>query len=149
MVVFDGRLHVHYGQAYVFSGEVDDSGDVDACFRGQTNGLLGAAKQGQLFLITGLHIGEVRFRLETADAAPPLDEAWEECVEASFRPEGDVQVVDWDGRLVCAVPLGPQIYRVPINQYALTFWPAPEAPDAVINQTSALANYWHRWARGL
>jgi ketosteroid isomerase-like protein len=169
-VVFDGRLHVHYGQAYVFSGSSEDTGEMGACFRGQTNGLLGAALPGELSLITGLHTGQVEFRVEVVADEPSHDETWEECVEAAFTPDGKVQLVDWDGSVVCEIPLEAQAYRVryhgrgmdaaheadtiledesPVDQYLLSFWPAPAAPDRIVRQTSALADYWHRWAQGL
>jgi hypothetical protein len=84
MPVFDGRLHVHYGQAYVVSGDAGDTGDMDACFRGQTNGLLGAGQQGMLFFLTGLHTGFVELTVDVVEREPPLDESWEESVEVSF-----------------------------------------------------------------
>lgn len=31
----------------------------------------------------------------------------------------------------------------PVDDYLLTFWPAPESPDAVLKQTSQTAAYWH------
>lgn len=30
-----------------------------------------------------------------------------------------------------------------MDVYALWFWPAPPAPDAVVKQTSESAAYWH------
>jgi hypothetical protein len=170
MLVFDGHLHVHYGQAYVFSGNSDDTGDMDACFRGQANGLVGAALRGELFLMTGLHTGRVQLRVEVAGAEPRLDDSWEDCVEASFEPEGEARLFDWDNNLVCALPLDERPYRVryhargmdagheadtilededPLDEYLLLFWPAPVAPDRIISKTSAQAEYWHRWAQTL
>jgi hypothetical protein len=37
----------------------------------------------------------------------------------------------------------------PVDEYLLVFWPAPAASDCVIAQTSAIADYWHRWAQEL
>lgn len=170
MLAFDGRLHVHYGQAYVFSGSTrGDTGDMEACFRGQSNGLLGAAQDGMLFLITGLHTGQVGFTLEVAESEPPpIDDSWEECVETGYAPEGDdARLVDWDGRVVCQLRLDGPDYRVRysargmdagreadtvmedeelVDFYRLSFWPSPAAPDCVIKQTSEIARYWHNWA---
>jgi hypothetical protein len=168
---FEGHLHVQYGQAYVFSGEAGDTSEMDSCFRGQSNGLLGAAQPGMLFLITGLHTGIVRFKVDVAATEPVLDESWEECVEATFVPEDrNVCVVDWDGDVVCELPLTPNPYRVryqgrgmdaaheadtvaegedPVDAYHLSFWPAPLAPDSILRQTSAIARYWHGWAQEL
>jgi hypothetical protein len=171
MRVFDGRLHVHYGQAYVFSGAEGDTGAMDACFRGQSNGLLGAGQPGMLFFLTGLHTGFVGLTVDVDEHERPLDEAWEECVEVSFAPSArDARLVDWDGGVVCELPLPEAEYRVryaargmdagraadtiidpegPIDSYRLSFWPAPPAPDRVVKRTSETAEYWHNWARGL
>jgi hypothetical protein len=166
------RLHVHYSQAYVFSKEeAEDTGDLDAFFKGQSNGLMGARKPGMLFLTTGLHTGHVNFMAEVLEAEPPQDDAWEECVEASFRPgSSETQVVDWDGNSVCVLPLEMSDYRVrynaramdeareqdtvladedPIDSYRLLFWPAPPEPDRIVKQTSETARYWHDWAQSL
>ncbi|MFL6030038.1 MAG: hypothetical protein ACJ74D_08425 [Gaiellaceae bacterium] len=169
--LLDGKLHVHYGQAYVFSGDTYEMGDMHVCFRGQTNGLLGAAHPGMLLLITGLHTGQVRFKLDVLDEEPALDASWEECVEVTFTPAADgAQLVDWDGTLVCELPLATEPYRVryqargmdaareadtvledeePIDAYAVSFWPAPPSPDAVVRQKSEIAAYWHGWAQEL
>jgi hypothetical protein len=171
MGVFEGRLHVHYGQAYVFSGAPGDTGEMDACFRGQTNGLLGAAQPGMLFLMTGLHTGLVNFAVDVVDVEPPLDESWEECVEATFIPAApNARLITWDGDLVCELPLRMLDYRVryaaremdaghsadtvigdedPVDAYQLQFWSAPPAPDRVLKQASETATYWHDWARTL
>jgi hypothetical protein len=171
MRVFDGLLHVHYGQAYVMCGVGGDTGKMDACFRGQTNGLLGAGQRGMLFVLTGLHTGFVALTVDVDENEPELDESWEECVEVSFVPNApDVGLVDWDRDLVCALPLRPIDYRVryvargmdagraadtivaseaPVDAYRLWFWPSAQAPDRVIRQTSDTAKYWHGWAHDL
>jgi len=46
--VFNGPLSVHYGQAYVIAGS--HGTDLADSFRGQVNGLCGAAAPGLLFL---------------------------------------------------------------------------------------------------
>jgi len=48
--VFDGDIHVHYGQAYVFATE-DKAVELEDCFEGQSNGLCGASVPWNLFLI--------------------------------------------------------------------------------------------------
>lgn len=57
---------------------------------------------GCLFLITGLHTGEVGLTVEVHDTVPPLDDSWEDVVEVSFRPaSGSTVVLPWgDGPLV-------------------------------------------------
>ena len=54
---------VTYGQFYVASGP-GMHGLLEECFAGQRNGLCGAAVPGFLFLITGLHTGEVGLTVE-------------------------------------------------------------------------------------
>jgi hypothetical protein len=81
--VFEGKIHVSYSQAYVLMGETEIPDFFDA-FRGQTNGLCGAAVRGALWLVTGLHTGQVGFTVDVLDAPPPLDDTWEEIVEVSF-----------------------------------------------------------------
>jgi hypothetical protein len=171
MRVFDGHLHVHYGQAYVFSDQVGDTADMEACFRGQSNGLLGAAHDGMLWLTTGLHTGFVEFSAELVAAEPRVENSWEECVEAAFAPNSrHVQLFDWDRTLMCEIPLSEEHYRVryvargmdlghetdtvlaeekPVDAYQLWFWPAGAAPDRVLKTTSEMGRYWHDWARNL
>jgi hypothetical protein len=101
----------------------------------------------------------------------PRDETWEECVEVSFAPQAGAHLVDWDRNLVCALPLvAGQTYRAryqardmdaghaadtilenesPVDAYLLSLWPAPAAPDRIVRQTSAQADYWHGWAQTL
>jgi hypothetical protein len=66
--VFEGLLDVHYGQAYVLTGDMPSPNLHDA-FRRQTNGLCGAAVRGALFLITGLHTGHVGFAVDVLNVA--------------------------------------------------------------------------------
>jgi hypothetical protein len=166
-VAFDGAWHVHYGQLYVESALGEQHEDMSDHFTGQRNGLLGAAVPGALFLLTGLHTGLVGLRLEVLDAEPPLDEAWEDVVEASFAARPPVTVVGWGGESHHALDLTPGDYRVrwsgtaldaaseqdtlldenTIDRYLLQFWPAEPSPDRVVRQTSDVAAYWHAWAR--
>ncbi|HZX04104.1 hypothetical protein [Kribbella sp.] len=79
-VLMTGPAWVSYAQIYVES-VLDSYSDLGECFAGQQNGLCGAASPGRLFLITGLHTGEVGFTVELYDDVPPLDDTWEEVVE--------------------------------------------------------------------
>ena len=161
LTAYDGRLHVHYGQACVLSPQCDMLAPEDA-FAGQVNGLCGAAVPGGLFLVTGLHTGVVGLVVQVHAAAPPVDESWEEVVEAPWTvASGPVRLQDWDGGGVCTIPLEPGAWRVrwcarrfgedpedddaraPIEHYALQFWPALHAPDTVLRQRSAKAAYWN------
>lgn len=169
MRIFDRRLHVNYGQAYIEPSGIRGVGLEDA-FCGQNNGLCGAASSGSLFLLTGLHSGHVSFTLDVLDAPPPLDDNWEEIVEVSFVPSSEKVILsEWTGESVCDVPLLQESYRVrycardmdrgkeidtyiegdPVDVYALTFWRADPAPDIVIKQTSQVAAYLHNWVKTL
>jgi hypothetical protein len=157
---------VHYGQLYVQSGE--GGPDLAECFGGQGNGLCGAAVPGILFLITGLHTGEVGFTVELHDAPPPADDSWQEIVEASFRPAGEVALVGWGGQGCWPLDLAEASYRArycaagmdeakeldtrmeddpQADHYLLQLWPASPEPDRVIKETSQVAAYWHGFAR--
>ncbi|WP_202869130.1 hypothetical protein [Kribbella antibiotica] len=162
-VAMSGRAWVSYGQIYVestpFSGVMEDS------FRGQRNGLCGAASAGVLFLVTGLHTGEVGFTVEVHGTAPPLDDSWEEIVEASYRPAGEAMLITWGGDGGWwPLELAEADYRVRycgwgmdaghqanppsddepvVDRYLLQFWPAAPAADRVVKVTSANATYWH------
>ncbi|RJQ69110.1 hypothetical protein D5S17_31300 [Pseudonocardiaceae bacterium YIM PH 21723] len=163
--LMSGDVWVHYRQAYVQSGY--EFPDLDHCFGGQQNGLCGAAEPGVLYLITGLHTGEVGFAVELHEEPPPVDETWEEIVEVSFRPTGEVSLVGWGGHGHWPLELTERDYRVrycgtrmeeartldtrgegsEVDRYLLQFWPGPPEPDRVVKQTSATAAYWHGVAR--
>jgi hypothetical protein len=157
---------VHHGQIYVQSGE--DYPDLAECFGGQGNGLCGAAMPGVLFLITGLHTGEVGFTVELYDEPPPVDDSWQEVVEASFQPMGEARLAGWGGQQYWPLDLTEASYRVrycatgmdeareldtrmeedpEADHYLLQLWPAPPEPDGVVKQTSQIAAYWHDFAR--
>ena len=170
-VLFDGQVHVHYGQMYVESDLDRFGADLAAAFTGQTNGLCGAAIPGFLLLITGLHTGNVGATIELHDVAPALDEVWEEIVEVSFRPQsGHVFLVEWGGGASWPLHLQTINYRIrlsasgmqqaqaedtrmdgepQLDQYLLQFWPAQTGPDQILKQTTESAAYWHSFASGL
>ncbi|UCM91049.1 hypothetical protein [Streptomyces marincola] len=163
-----GEVHVHYHQIYVESTDEGIPG-LDEAFGGQRGGLCGAASPGTLWLVTGLHTGGVGFTVEVHDQAPPLDAAWEDVVEVSFRPASALTaLVQWAGEAVWDLGLEERDYRVRycatgmdparerdtrpageplLDHYLLQFWPAPPAPDRVLKQTSAEAGYRHAFAR--
>lgn len=165
----EGEVHVHYGQIYVESDPDGFGPDLAEAFAGQSGGLCGAAAPGALWLTTGLHTGDVGFTVEVHDQDPPLDTAWEDVVEASFRPgSASSALVQWAGEDSWELDLEETDYRVrycakgmdeadqrdtrldhepQLDCYLLQFWPAPPAPDRVLRQTSAIAAYWHDYAR--
>lgn len=165
--LMSGPAWVSYAQIYVESSE--DSSSMEECFAGQRNGLCGAAAPGRLFLLTGLHTGQVAFAVELYDDEPVIDDSWEEIVEASYRPLGQPVLVEWGGGAGSwELDLQPQVdYRVrycgwgmdtahqtgrpegepPVDRYLLQFWPAPPAPDRVVKMTSRQAAYSHESVR--
>jgi hypothetical protein len=66
------------------SPEVKIPDGLEASLVGQNNGLCSAASPGILFLLTGLHTGDVHFTLDVFDSAPPFDHFLEEIVEVLF-----------------------------------------------------------------
>ncbi|BFO18615.1 hypothetical protein SHKM778_50030 [Streptomyces sp. KM77-8] len=164
-----GEVHVHYGQIYVESDPDDVGPGLAEAFAGQGAGLCGAAVPGALWLSTGLHTGNVGFTVEVHAQAPPLDPAWEDAVEVSFRPvSADSSLVQWAGEAAWPLDLEETDYRVRycatgmdaghredtrlseeprLDDYLLQFWPAPPAPDRILRQTSEIAAYWHDYAR--
>lgn len=167
--VLSGEVNVRYGQVYVESSVWGYA--MDECFAGQSNGLCGSGAPGGLFLNTGLFTGKVGFTVELHDQEPPMDDAWEDVVEAPFRPLGpDVVLVEWDGEHCWNLGLEERDYRVrycaigmdtacafdtrpddgpQVDQYCLQFWPTAPSPDHVIKQTSEIAAHWHDFAREL
>ncbi|MFI1758834.1 hypothetical protein [Streptomyces sp. NPDC020571] len=166
--VYRGELPVAHGRFHVDSRR-EPRGPVppDAC-AGQTNGLCGAAVPGCLFLCTGVSGGRVALTVEVHGAAPPLDDHWEDVVEASFRPlTASTTVLPCGHGALCEVALPPADHRVrycgrgldggaaaassaaPVGQYLLQFWPAPPTADRVVRQTSRGAAHRHRHARAL
>lgn len=164
--LFAGNVHVHYGQAYLeldgaFDGEMED------CFRGQSNGLCGAQNPGVLFLLTGLHTGVVGLAIHLSAGEPGIDDNWEEIVDVSFlAPNGYITLMEWaaDEGVRMTIPAGSyraryqgqamqagndldtNIEDVPVDRYRLDLWQAPSAPDRIVKQTSPVAAYWHDWA---
>ncbi|MDH6554884.1 hypothetical protein [Streptomyces sp. SAI-041] len=166
-----GEVHVHYSQIYVESDPDSAIPDLSEAFAGQRGGLCGAAVPGVLWLITGLHTGNVGFVVEVHDEDPPLDPIWEDVVEVSFRPMSErTSLVQWAGEAAWDLNLDQTDYRVrycaqrmdegrkldtrvvgkpQADSYLLQFWPAPPRADRVVRQTSQNAAYWHRYAREL
>ncbi|MFF5408338.1 hypothetical protein ACFY8K_35935 [Streptomyces misionensis] len=166
-----GEVHVHYGQIYVESDPDNAIPDLSGAFAGQSGGLCGAAVPGVLWLITGLHTGNVGFTVEVHDEDPPLDPVWEDVVEVSFHPVSErTSLVQWAGEAAWDLNLARTDYRVrycaqgmdegrkldtrvsgqpQADSYLLQFWPSPPRADRVVRQTSKNAAYRHRYAREL
>jgi hypothetical protein len=63
-VLFDAEILVSYRFVYLLANGADYGNAEADSVAGQENGLCGARVPGELRLITGLHTGEVRFRVE-------------------------------------------------------------------------------------
>ncbi|MGY5106993.1 hypothetical protein ACWC19_41810, partial [Streptomyces sp. 900105245] len=115
----DGEIHVHYGQAYVES-DPDSAPEMQETFAGQRSGLCGAAVPGYLFLITGLHTGDVGFTVEVHEREPDLDQSWEDVVEVSFRPaSARTCLTQWAGEAAWELGLDPVDHRVRYCAYGM------------------------------
>ena len=166
--LFAGKVQVHYSFMY-FQGGTEDLPGLNECFAGQVNGLCGARMRNHLLLMTGLHTGAVNMTVDFWDAEPPLDDSWEEVVEVSFVVNEPERTGILDGTLASwhPVELRRGRYRVrycarnmdagrrkdtvvsgkeePVDEYSLSFWFAPGAPDRLIRQTSQAAAHRHQW----
>lgn len=170
-ILFDDQMWVSYRFAYF--GSVWDSPDPPPDLfdhvGGQSNGLCGGAIPGMLMMLTGLHTGEVPFRLEVLEKEPPVGDQWEEVVEASLR---DVKTAvtlstfasEW-WREFTLPAAGDYRARYSASgmdesddpdrqseepereRYLLQLWPAPPSPDVVLRVTSDSAKGWHAHAR--
>lgn len=163
--LFEGKVWVHEGQMYFLAAPTLRP-DRARCFRGQRNGLCGAAVPGVLFLVTGLHTGSVRLIIDACEAPPAIDDSWDEVVEVSFRVprRASPGIMEWGASSWHAVPLAPGVHRArfsarnmqagewadtvrsheePVDAYHLCFWPARSAPDSLIRQSSSAAARRH------
>jgi len=162
-VVFDGIVWTAYSQLELVTPGAASIDPRDA-FEGQANGLCGANVRGALFLVTGIHTGDVPVQVNVMDAAPGLG-GWEEIVEVTFQPEGTEAVLcGWASDPTVSFQLDAPSYRVrwcasgmdegkaqdvadetnpAPDRYAVYLWPAPVSGDAVVRRTSEVAAYWH------
>jgi hypothetical protein len=174
-VLFSGELWLSYGQFHLW-GE-DPPRNPDLSFGGQRNGLLGAAHPGALAMRVGLHTGDVPLTVELHPAAPALDLSWEEVVEATWPryPDSPTECLLMGqmantGHSMVIPPVELRVrfsasgmdaaHRADtrsadepvVDRYLLQLWPATpggSTADAVLEQTSDMAAYWHRVVREL
>ena len=164
-VLFESEIHVHYSQFDIESRIDFWDGDAPRCFAQQANGICGAAVDGFLFLVTGLHTGNVGLLIELHQTPPSLEDEWEEAVEAAFSPRShNVRLTQWASEAEWPLALDLVDYRVRycaagmdaarrtdtrldteplLDRYRLQLWPARQEPDAVLRQTAEVASYWH------
>ena len=162
-ILLDRPVWLSYHTITVGDAEVE-GGPGGEPWRGQLNGLCGAAVPGWLSLTTGVHTGVVPLRIEVHSDEPPIGDGWEEVVEASFEPAWDeIAVTGLMGDAwPIALPAGSHRVRYCasgmqqgrerdtglladlVDSYLLQFWPAEPASDRILRQTSAIAAYWHQ-----
>lgn len=159
--VFSGPMSTSYRQMYVMSAVCnglmpDESG------KNHVNGLCGGAVADGLFLTVGIHTGNVLITVEIHETAPPVDDAWEEIVEASCCfSVTPIFLYGWAGDSAQELPLRAGRYRARFcakafgasededddeesaECYLLAFWPEAPRPDLILKQTSPNAIYWH------
>ena len=164
IVLYEGPWNVHYGQLYLETKLGQQAEDMSDHFADQANGLVGAAVPGALFLITGLHTGHIALRVELHESCPPIDDLWEDVVEASLHIAPPAQLVEWSAASMHSLNIPEGNYRVRwsargmdaghdadtiladeshVDSYLLQLWLGEPLPDVVIRQTSAQAKYWH------
>lgn len=162
-VIFDGAPFVQYGFVWLSTLDGYDLPDLVAARGGQVNGLLGAALPGVLSVLTATHTGSVPLRVEAGAAAPVLNDAADDVVEASFEARSvDLRLQTFDDGADLTLPAAGS-YRARLScsawdaahdgtededgtvpdRYLLQLWPAPPAPDAVLRQRSGGTAYWH------
>jgi hypothetical protein len=167
-VLYDDFMPVHYGYMYLSAGS-EPSDNLNGTRAGQRNGLLGAQARHQLSMMTGLHTGEVPFRIEWHPNEPEVDVSWEDVVEASVEfTESDallssfeefvgieLPATGWHRARYCASGMDegreldtPDEDEEAPDRYLLQIWPAPQAPDEVKALGSQNADYWHGVAAG-
>lgn len=163
-VVFSGALRTSYSQMYVLSGVRTGEILPDNAFTGQVNGILGGSFPGGLFMYIGVHTGLVHITVYSHPSEPPVDESWEEIVEASCSLSGPPVSLDGWGDMssVRLPPLPAGQYRArlcangfkqsestrvfgdpSIEKYALLLWPDPWRKDVILKQSSEITGFRH------
>jgi hypothetical protein len=172
-LLLDDAVHTDYGQFDIEWSRSGFDGDFDKYFRGQVNGLVGAAHPEGVYLHLARPSGGSRVRLVHLDAEPPPPTTdVEDVVEVSLNvPEGaSVRWSSWAGETSGSLPgiaPGPHRLRVSargrdagrdaylaeddvgiVDDYLLELWPARPAEDAILLVGSEDARYWHREVGG-
>lgn len=164
-VIFDRVVRTDYGQLdFIWGDDFGFDGDFDRFFRGQVNGLAGAASDEGLYVNLARRSGGSPVQVVLLDTEPPTQDGWEDVVEVSISvpPDSEPRWSTWAGQESGDLPIPCGTYRGrvhargrdagrdgefadgPVDWYLVELWPAPAAPDAILRETSADATYWHR-----
>nr|WP_221374799.1 hypothetical protein [Actinoplanes polyasparticus] len=158
-VLLDSEINVHYGFLTLCSAQTEEDDDtlVDA-WRGQVNGLVGAAVPEMLRIRTDTHTGQVDVRIELHDGEPELSNDWSEIVDVWFASWVDDLTLSAFEEFAGPVSLPPGSYQVrcaavseptsgsSAEKILLQFWPAA-GTDRIVRQTGQIAAAWHRDGR--
>ena len=164
--LLDEVVHTDFGQFDLVWGQGGGfDGTWDRFFRGQENGLVGAADPSGVYLNLARRSGGSRVRLVLVGVEPPLLPAhYEDVVEVSVSvpAEAEVHWMSWAGETGGRVAVAPGSYRLRVSahgrdagrngefaddvvdEYVLQLWPANAGPDKVARAGSDDAGYWHR-----
>lgn len=147
-------LHMSHGHFVIR----DVSADLPAPRLARVNGFVGTDLVNGAVVLTGIHTGSVTVTLQLLDTAPDsvdLD-GWDEVAEVSLESEYGELIVHGIMEDPPDFPelahTGPGTYRVrvhargrdiaphlnvqePVENYLLSVWPAPQAPDVVYKQS--------------
>jgi hypothetical protein len=157
-------VNTDYGQFTLEWGEGIWNGDVERFFKGQQNGLVGAADPDNVVILLARRSGGSAVRIVLDTSEPPSGDDWEDVVEASITlPQGrSMRWCSWAGESggPLLVPAGQYRLRVSaagrdagaqnefadevVDTYLIELWSAPGAPDAVLRAGSDDARYWHQ-----
>ena len=168
-VLLDQMIETDYGQFDLSWGEEGTfDGDFDRFYRGQINGLVGAANWQGVHVNLARRSGGSPVRIVLLDSPPGnIDWQWEDVVEVSIALPNRHEMVwsDWWGH-TGPVGLPPGSYRLrvsakgrdeghlgefaegAVDEYLLQLWPAPWQLDAILSTGSEDARYWHREVGG-
>ncbi len=84
--LFAGLIEVCYSQFYIESEDPDDYDSCEEQFRGQNNGLCGAATPERLFFTARPKDSVIDLEVHLYPTAPELNTEYTDVVEVSFRP---------------------------------------------------------------
>jgi hypothetical protein len=169
-VLIDEVVHTDYGQFdVVWSDGAGFDGHWDRFFKGQVNGLVGAAESGGVYVNLARRSAGSPLRLVLLDTEPPLAPRYEDVVEVSVTVPGGAEIcwLSWAGETSGRVEgLAPGTYRLRvsaygrdagradefaegvIDEYLLELWPSDMKADEVVRLGSLDAQYRHQEVGG-
>lgn len=164
-ILFAGVVDTNYGLFDITWGDEPRSDDLASTFRGQHNGLVGAADPRAIHFVLARRSGGSAIRIELLPSAPPPPAAeWEDVVEVSATVPADnhprwLTWSDMDYGDLGALPAGPYRIRTSalgrdqavddefaercLDCYLIQLWPAPLEPDRIVRIGSENAASYH------